>query len=221
MTHVCSRWHKQRVDDLQYAFFNGVGHETWENVWGAWNGYLNYNHRYLNYNQVGHETWENVWGAWHGYLNYNHRYLNYNQVGHETWENVWGAWNGMTQRDAEATRRIGAVMRFVGAMGYLSSPSWVPHTPASLLPLHGSIAQGVSHFPHPERQQAKAGEAFYAVVNRGMEPIKQASLAVPYTPAADSPNRLRFYDVFRGTELIPLRLTAEITGQRYGAAVRV
>ena len=25
------------TDDLQYAFFNGIGYESWENIWGIWN----------------------------------------------------------------------------------------------------------------------------------------------------------------------------------------
>ena len=32
------RWAKNHTDDLQAAFFNGVGFESWENVWGIWNG---------------------------------------------------------------------------------------------------------------------------------------------------------------------------------------
>eukprot|EP01126_Amoeba_proteus_P054350 TRINITY_DN6683_c0_g2_i2.p1 TRINITY_DN6683_c0_g2~~TRINITY_DN6683_c0_g2_i2.p1 ORF type:complete len:367 (-),score=73.60 TRINITY_DN6683_c0_g2_i2:218-1318(-) len=36
MTHVCSRWATNRTDVIQAAFFNGVGYETWENVWGIW-----------------------------------------------------------------------------------------------------------------------------------------------------------------------------------------
>ncbi len=37
MINVCDRWSKNKTDDLQYAFFNGVGYESWENIWGIWN----------------------------------------------------------------------------------------------------------------------------------------------------------------------------------------
>src|ERR1039457_4906914 len=37
MVHVCRRWARDHTDDLQYALFNGVGFESWENVWGIWN----------------------------------------------------------------------------------------------------------------------------------------------------------------------------------------
>ncbi len=35
--HVTNRWAIDKTDDLQYAFFNGIGYNTWENVWGVWN----------------------------------------------------------------------------------------------------------------------------------------------------------------------------------------
>ncbi|MEN3746708.1 SUMF1/EgtB/PvdO family nonheme iron enzyme [Sphingomonas sp. HF-S3] len=38
MVHVNERWARSKVDHVHYAFFNGVGFETWENVWGIWNG---------------------------------------------------------------------------------------------------------------------------------------------------------------------------------------
>jgi len=37
MINVCDRWNHSKVDNLQYAFFNGSGYESWENVWGIWN----------------------------------------------------------------------------------------------------------------------------------------------------------------------------------------
>ena len=37
MVNVCNRWARDKIDDLQAAFFNGVGYESWENIWGIWN----------------------------------------------------------------------------------------------------------------------------------------------------------------------------------------
>jgi formylglycine-generating enzyme required for sulfatase activity len=37
LTHVCDRWAHDRTDMLQYAFFNGDGYVSWENIWGIWN----------------------------------------------------------------------------------------------------------------------------------------------------------------------------------------
>lgn len=37
MVNVSDRWAHNHHDDLQAAFFNGVGFESWENVWGIWN----------------------------------------------------------------------------------------------------------------------------------------------------------------------------------------
>ncbi len=38
MINVCDRWNRDKTNNLQFAFFNGVGYETWENIWGIWNG---------------------------------------------------------------------------------------------------------------------------------------------------------------------------------------
>jgi formylglycine-generating enzyme required for sulfatase activity len=37
MVNICRRWARDKTDDLQHAFFNGIGYETWENIWGIWN----------------------------------------------------------------------------------------------------------------------------------------------------------------------------------------
>ena len=38
MVNISDRWNRSKTDDLQTAFFNGVGWESWENIWGIWNG---------------------------------------------------------------------------------------------------------------------------------------------------------------------------------------
>ena len=36
--HISDRWNHSKTDNLQFAFFNGEGWESWENIWGIWNG---------------------------------------------------------------------------------------------------------------------------------------------------------------------------------------
>ena len=38
MVNISDRWNRDKTDDLQFAFFNGEGWESWENIWGIWNG---------------------------------------------------------------------------------------------------------------------------------------------------------------------------------------
>jgi gamma-glutamyl hercynylcysteine S-oxide synthase len=38
MVHICERFSRDHTVALQAAFFNGIGFESWENVWGIWNG---------------------------------------------------------------------------------------------------------------------------------------------------------------------------------------
>ena len=38
MVHISDRWNRNHNDNLQFAFFNGEGWESWENIWGIWNG---------------------------------------------------------------------------------------------------------------------------------------------------------------------------------------
>ena len=37
MINLENRWGRDRKDDLHFIFFNGVGYNAWENVWGIWN----------------------------------------------------------------------------------------------------------------------------------------------------------------------------------------
>jgi gamma-glutamyl hercynylcysteine S-oxide synthase len=38
MANITDRWGRDKISDLQEAFFNGIGWESWENIWGIWNG---------------------------------------------------------------------------------------------------------------------------------------------------------------------------------------
>jgi formylglycine-generating enzyme required for sulfatase activity len=38
MINIENRWSRERIHDLQHAFFNGCGYNAWENIWGLWNG---------------------------------------------------------------------------------------------------------------------------------------------------------------------------------------
>jgi formylglycine-generating enzyme required for sulfatase activity len=38
MVNISARWSHVKMDYFQSAFLNGVGFESWENVWGIWNG---------------------------------------------------------------------------------------------------------------------------------------------------------------------------------------
>ena len=37
IVNIENRWSRDRNNDLQHMFFNGVGYTAWENVWGIWN----------------------------------------------------------------------------------------------------------------------------------------------------------------------------------------
>ena len=41
-TNICDRWNHAKTDMGHMAWFNDDGVETWENVWGSWNGITPY-----------------------------------------------------------------------------------------------------------------------------------------------------------------------------------
>jgi iron(II)-dependent oxidoreductase len=124
MVNVCDRWNKDKTDILQAAFFNGVGYETWENIWGIW--------------------------------------------------------NGITERDAEAIRRVAKVERKFAE--YLGSGDWEPHTP--------TIPYGIfaSKFP-------KGGSTLWLLVNRTVYNVEGPELEVRAEPG------MHYFDLWHGVEL--------------------
>jgi hypothetical protein len=100
----------------------------------------------------------------------------FNGIGFVSWESVWGTWNGLSPRDAEATRRAGALLRFLGP-AFLTSLGWEPHT--ALAPAVASAGLFASRWPlagggaSPFAHDATA----YTLVNRGAQ--DSAAPAVP------------------------------------------
>jgi gamma-glutamyl hercynylcysteine S-oxide synthase len=141
MVNVCDRWNKDKTDNLQAAFFNGVGYETWENIWGIW--------------------------------------------------------NGITERDAEAIRRVAKIERRFAE--FLTSPDWEPHTP--------TVQYGVfaSKWPRGER-------TLWTIVNRTAYDIDGTQLAVP------ARSGMHYFDLWHGVELErPLAFPIEAHG--FGAVL--
>jgi formylglycine-generating enzyme required for sulfatase activity len=83
----------------------------------------------------------------------------FNGVGFETTENAWGEMTLLTDRNAEALRRINTVMRHFRSGGMLASPAWRPHAPGVLQSRAGVFG---SAFPHP----SLPAEALWTFVNR-------------------------------------------------------
>jgi iron(II)-dependent oxidoreductase len=144
MVNVCDRWNKDKTDNLQAAFFNGVGYETWENIWGIW--------------------------------------------------------NGITERDAEAIRRIGKVERRFAE--FLVSAGWEPHTP--------TVAYGVfaSKFP-------KDGRILWTLVNRTSYNLDGPQIGIPASSG------LHYFDLWHGVEVKPEggTLSFAIEGLGFGAVL--
>lgn len=106
----------------------------------------------------------------------------FNGDGYESWENVWGIWNPLTQRDAEALRRIATIDRFAGDL--LSSPNYQPHYPTLQPGVYASM------FPANSR-------TLWTLINRSDRSVVGATLVVPLKPG------VHYYDLWHGIELTP------------------
>ncbi len=150
MSHICDRWARDKTDNLQNAFFNGMGYVSWENIWGIW--------------------------------------------------------NQITDRDAEALRRVATVERNFADL--LSSKDWEPFVTVMQ---YGIFA---SKFP-------AAGVTLYTFVNRNEYDVAGRQITLP-----DATGR-RYYDAWRGEELKPAHqgdavvLSFPLEAHGYGAVLAV
>jgi iron(II)-dependent oxidoreductase len=150
MSHISDRWARDKTDDLQNAFFNGMGYVSWENIWGIW--------------------------------------------------------NQITDRDAEALRRVATVERKFAEL--LSSKDWEPFVPVMQ---YGIFA---SKFPG-------AGVTLYTFVNRNEYDVNAQQITLTNTSGR------RYYDAWHGTELKPVEsnglvfLSFPMEAHGYGAVLAV
>lgn len=121
-----NRWGRDRTNDLQHAFFNGMGYHAWENVFGTI--------------------------------------------------------NRITDRDAEALRRVSAIQRQFADL--LTSPDWLPYEQT----LQADVF--ASRFPGTE-------QILWTLINRNEYAVDGEQIAIPH----DESNL--YLDVWSGTPLKP------------------
>jgi len=114
----------------------------------------------------------------------------FNGVGYENMENVWGMWNQLTERDAEALRRIATIER--GVPSLVISPGWEPHTAVLQA---GAFA---SKFPGE-------GRTLWTFVNRYEYPLTGPQIRVGHQAG------WHYYDLWHGVELKPLVQDSQAT----------
>ena len=119
----------------------------------------------------------------------------FNGDGFVSWESVWGTWNGLSVRDAEATRRVGALLRFLGTP-FFTSEDWEPHT----VLVSESAASGLFASLWPAAAgagvpYAAANASAWTLVNRGTASITTPSILVPCAGG------VHYYDLYHGMAL--------------------
>ena len=103
MTHVCNRNSKNHTDEIQAAWINGVGIETW----GA--------------------SDEN--GFWEQRPS-DSTLIRASCMPCCDAENVWSVYNRIVPRDGEMIRRMATMMRFLGGKhGFFANLDWIPRVP--------------------------------------------------------------------------------------------
>jgi iron(II)-dependent oxidoreductase len=68
--NITNRWAINKTDDLQYAFFNGIGYNAWENVWAVWNPIADRYAETIRRISAVYHQFPNVWSSadWEPYI---------------------------------------------------------------------------------------------------------------------------------------------------------
>ncbi len=128
----------------------------------------------------------------------------FNGTGYVSWENIWGSWNGITDRDAEALRRLAKIERFFSDL--TTSPEWEPHTP--------TLQSGVYASKFPGQ-----GRTLWTMINRNEYRVEGQQIVIPWKPGT------RVFDLWNGNELLPelfgeeAILSLDLEERGYGAVL--
>ena len=142
----------------------------------------------------------------------------FNGLGYVAWENVWGIYNRISDRDGEALRRVGAMLRFLAP--FTSSEVWEPHAPVSA----DAAALGVfaSRWPAPAGGAFPGNATAWTIVNRAGANYSGPLLSVPCGTST------AFFDVYAGVAVQPepasggsCVLNVPIEGSGFGAVLGV
>ncbi len=147
----------------------------------------------------------------------------FNGDGFVPWENVWGIWNGLSLRDAEATRRVAALLRFLtlffSADPTPDSTSWTPHTPVTPAAYSAGVFASQWVLPPGGASPYTATATAYTIVGNGTGDFNGPALPVPCTGGSSGPSGgggggegavVAYYDLYSGTPspLLPVPLPA-------------
>ncbi len=119
----------------------------------------------------------------------------FNGDGFVPWESVWSIWNGLSLRDAEATRRVGALLRFLTlffrAGPEATSTTWTPHTLVTAAAYGAGVFASQWVLPAGGGSPFKGDATAYTLVSNG-------SFAGPTLPVPCAAAGAAYFDLYAG-----------------------
>lgn len=124
----------------------------------------------------------------------------FNGDGFVPWESVWGIWNGLSLRDAEATRRVASLLRFL-TLFFRADPtpdstSWTPHTPVTAAAYSAGVFASQWVLPPGGDSPYASTATAYTIVGNGTSNFGGPTLPVPCTAPSQG---VAYYDLYAGT----------------------
>merc|ERR1711892_179056 len=117
------------------------------------------------------------------------QYAFLNGIGYESWENVWGMWNQITDRDAEALRRVSTILRRYGSL-LQGDAIWIPHV--NITPLNSMVF--ASEFSVKDSR-------IWLLVNRDKDKDETVKLYLNCKDISPASAVLKWFDIYHGVHI--------------------